>query len=189
MIYIFFPFFSFCECVCVCFCVWCCLYSCAFTICSRVLSVHFLFFSTVFSTCYHWWICVLVWLLSSFFFYYLTEIFFHNYFLFFILITTLFYFIFYLLLSFFSPFYSELCGWQALSAPARCQGCTSEVGKPSSGHWSTRDLPAPHNIKQRKSPRELHLNTKTQLQSMTSKLQCWTPYTKQLARQEHNPIH
>ena len=27
-----------------------------------------------------------------------------------------------------------------------------------------------------RSPRDLHLNTKTQLYSMTSKLQCWTPY-------------
>ena len=39
-IYIYFPFFSFCECVCVCFCVWFCLYSFDFTTCSRVLSVH-----------------------------------------------------------------------------------------------------------------------------------------------------
>ena len=37
------------------------------------------------------------------------------------------------------------------------------------------------------SPRDLRLNTKTQLHSMTSKLQCWTPHTKQLARQEYNP--
>ena len=62
----FFPFFSFCECVCVCVCVWFCLYSFAFTICPKVLSVLF-FFSIVFSTCYHWLICFLVWLLSSFF--------------------------------------------------------------------------------------------------------------------------
>ena len=39
------------------------------------------------------------------------------------------------------------------------------------------------------SPRDLHLNTKTQLHSTTSKLQCWTPYAKQLARQEHKPTH
>ena len=39
------------------------------------------------------------------------------------------------------------------------------------------------------SPRDLHLNAKTQLHSMTSKLQCWTPYAKQLARQEHKPTH
>ena len=39
------------------------------------------------------------------------------------------------------------------------------------------------------SPRELHLNTKTQLHSTTSKLQCWTPYAKQLAKQENNHTH
>ena len=39
------------------------------------------------------------------------------------------------------------------------------------------------------SPRDLHLNAKTQLHSTTSKLQCWTPYAKQLARQEHNTTH
>ena len=39
------------------------------------------------------------------------------------------------------------------------------------------------------SPRDLHLNDKTQLHSMSSKLQCWTPYAKQLARQEHSPTH
>ena len=37
------------------------------------------------------------------------------------------------------------------------------------------------------SPRDLHLNAKTQLHSTTSKLQSWTPHAKQLARQEHNP--
>ena len=39
------------------------------------------------------------------------------------------------------------------------------------------------------SPRDLHLNTKTQRHSTTIKLQCWTPYAKQLATQEHNPTH
>ena len=144
------------------------------------------FFCIVFSTCYNWWICFLVWLLSSFFlfFYYFKNIFliiifyFNNYFI-----------LFYLLLSFFSPFYSEPCGCQAFGAPARRQGCAPKVGEPSSGHWPTRDLPAPCNIKRRKSPRDLHLNAKTHLHSMTSKLQCWTPYAKQLARQEHNPPH
>ena len=100
------------------------------------------------------------------------------------------YFIFlFLFFFFFSTFYSEPCGRQALGAPARFQGCASEVGEPSSGHWSTRDLTAPHDIKRQKSPRDLHLKAKTQLHSTTSKLQCRTPYTKQLARQEHTPIH
>ena len=48
----------------------------------------------------------------------------------------------------------------------------------------------PHVISNGKSsPRDLHLNVKTQLHSMTSKLECWTPYAKQLARQEHKPTH
>ena len=32
------------------------------------------------------------------------------------------------------------------------------------------------------SPTDLHLNATTQLHSTTSKLQCWTPYAKKLAR-------
>ena len=77
----------------------------------------------------------------------------------------------------------------ALGTPARHQVCATEVGEPRSGNWSTRDLPGPRNIKRWKSPRYLHLKAKTQLHSTTSKLQCWTPYAKQLARQEYNPIH
>ena len=46
-IYIF-PFFSYCECVCVWFCVWFCPCSFAFTICPRVLSVHFFFYLKIF---------------------------------------------------------------------------------------------------------------------------------------------
>ena len=38
------------------------------------------------------------------------------------------------------------------------------------------------------SPRDLHLNAKTQLHSTTS-IQCWIPYAKQLAREEHNKTH
>ena len=38
-----------------------------------------------------------------------------------------------------------------------------------------------------RSPRDLCLNAKTQLHSMSSKPQCWTPHAKHLARQEHNP--
>ena len=97
MIYILFCFSSFCKYVCVCFSVWFCLYSFAFTICPRVLFVKYFFlvvfffgifciFSIVFSTCYRWWVCFLVWLLSSFFFYlfFITLKFFifNNYFLF-----------------------------------------------------------------------------------------------------------
>ena len=45
----------------------------------------------------------------------------------------------------------------------------------------------PHVISTGEStPRDLYLNIKTQLHSTTSKLQCWTPHAKQLARQEYN---
>ena len=129
-------------------------------------------------------------------FYYLKNIFLNFFFIiyldnFILFCFTLFYFILSssFFLSCFSPFYSEPCERQALGAPTRHQGSATEVGEPNSGHWSTRDLPAPRNIKWQKSPRDLHLNTKTQLHSTTSKLQCWTPYAKQLTRQEQNPIH
>ena len=39
------------------------------------------------------------------------------------------------------------------------------------------------------SPRDLCLNANTQLHSTTSRLQCWKPHAKQLARQEHNSTH
>ena len=97
---------------------------------------------------------VLGFCLSVFFVFYLKKMFFlNNYFLFFILITLFSFISLYFILSssfflsFFSPFYSEPCGGQALGAPARRQGCATEVGQPSSGHWSTRDLPAQRNIK------------------------------------------
>ena len=41
----------------------------------------------------------------------------------------------------------------------------------------------------KRSARDPHINAKTQLHPMASKFQCWTPYAKQLARQEHNPTH
>ena len=55
------------------------------------------------------------------------------------------------------------------------------------GPWETSQLHVILNSES--SPRDLHLNGKTQLHSTTSKLQCWTPYDKQQARQEHKPTH
>ena len=40
-----------------------------------------------------------------------------------------------------------------------------------------------------RSPRGLHLSTKTQLYPTAYKLQCWKPQAKQPVRQEHNPTH
>ncbi|KAJ8797052.1 hypothetical protein J1605_001862 [Eschrichtius robustus] len=69
--------------------------------------------------------------------------------------------------------------------------------RPEPLRWESRDqgtgppetsrLPVISNSES--SPRDLHLNSKNQLHSTTSKLHCWTPYAKQLARQERNPTH
>ena len=88
-IYYFFPFSSFWECVCVCFCVRFCLYRFAFTICLRVLSIHFFYFSVCFFTLN---------------FFSLFLIFFIFYFNNFIFCLTLFYFILFLFFLFFLPF-------------------------------------------------------------------------------------
>ena len=147
------------------------------------------FFTIVFSTCYHWWICFLVWLLSSFFLF-IFHYFLKNFFLiiFYFNNFILFYFIFFFLFLSFLPFILSRVDDRLLVLQPGIRA-VPEVGEPSSGHWSTKDHAAPCNIKWWKSPRDLHLNAKTQRHSMTSKLQCWTPYAKQLARQEHNPIH
>ena len=66
--------------------------------------------------------------------------------------------------------------------PLRWESRVQDIGPPETSR--------PHVISTcESSPRDLHLNAKTQLHLMTSKLQCWTPHAKQLARQEHNPTH
>ena len=67
--------------------------------------------------------------------------------------------------------------------------------RPQSLRWESRvqDTGPPetswlHVISNGKSsPRDLSLNTKTQLHSTTSRLQCWTPYAKQLADMNTTP--
>ena len=157
----------------------------------------FFFLSIVFSGCYHWWICFLVWLLSSFFlFYYLSIFYIFNNFLFFILII-LFYFVLFLLffLFFFLSFFLSLSF--LLSRVADRVVVFQSSVRPEPLRWEGRvqDTDPPetswlHIISNgESSPRALHLNAKTQLYSMTSKLQCRTLYAKQLSRQEHNPTH
>ena len=82
-----------------------------------------------------------------------------------------------------------LSGWQSQGGPAGCQACVSELGELSSGHGSSETSHLYVISNGKSSPRDLHLNAKTQLHSMTRKLNCWTPYAKELARQEHNAIH
>ena len=113
---------------------------------------------------------------------------FNNLFLFFTLIT-LFYFIFSFSLSFFLPFLLSCVAdrvWVlrpgVRPVPLKCESRVQDIGPPETSRL--------HILSNGKSsPRDLHINAKTQLHSATSKLQCWTPYAKQLARQEHNPTH
>ena len=69
--------------------------------------------------------------------------------------------------------------------PRRWESQVQDIGPPetSQSHVISNGKSSPRDL------RDLHLNAKTQLHSTTSKLQCWTPYAKQLARQEHNPTH
>ena len=115
-------------------------------------------------------------------------------FLFFISITIfyLFIYLFFLpsfFLSFFSPFLLSreadrvLVLWPGVkSVSLRWESQIQDTGPPE-----TSQLHVISNGES--SPRDLHLNTKTQLWSTTNKLQCWTPHAKQVVRQEHNPIH
>ena len=130
--YIFFPFFSFCGCVRICVFVWFCLFRFAYTICPRVLTVCvlglfvclFSFYKCVYVSLYQF-ACLVLLLPFGLVFYRFVGV-------------------------FFFLFSSKPCGWQGLNAPARCQARASEMGEPSPGHWTTRDLLAPYNINQRK---------------------------------------
>ena len=132
---------SLCDCVCISLLLQLVLGFC--------LSVYFILF----------YFCILLCLLSlvNLFLVWLLSAFFLSFFLLFLFLM-LFYFnnflnfiyLFFFCSFFFSPFSSELCGWQGLCAPAGCQACASEAGEPSSVNRSTRDLLAPCNIKQQK---------------------------------------
>ena len=64
----FFPLFSFCVYEYASVCDFLCIALLSPFVLGFCLSVSFLlFFCIVFSACYHWWICFLVWLFSSLF--------------------------------------------------------------------------------------------------------------------------
>ena len=137
------------------------------------------FFCIVFRACYHRWICFLVWLLSSFFFYYFLIF----------LFLIIFYFNNFIYLFIYLPFLLSCVADRVLvlrlgvrPVPLRWESRVQDIDPPETS-WL-------HIISNgESSPRDLHLSAKTQLHSTISRLQCWTPYAKQLARQEHNPMH
>ena len=162
-------------------------------------------FSIVFSTCYHWWICFLVWLLPSFFLFFFITFYFlifnFNNFLFFSLSFFLpsfllfflpsflsFFLLSFFLLSFslsfflFLPFLLSrvadrvLVLWLGVRPePLRWESWVQNIRPPETS-W-----PQVISIGE-SSPRDLHLNAKTQLHPTASKLQCWTPHANELAR-------
>ena len=130
--------------------------------------------------------------LSSFFLsflYFTTFLFLILFLLFFILITLFYYILYFSFLSFFFflPFLLSCVADRVLvlrpgvrPVPLRWESQVQDI--------SPAETSQLYIISNSESfPRDLHLNAKTQLHSTTSKLQCWTPYAKQLARQEHNP--
>ena len=138
------------------------------------VSDFYVYLCLVFSACYHWWICLLVWLHSSFFILFILIIFF-NILIFF--------------LSFLLPFLLSHVADRILvlqpgvrPQPLRCESQIQDIGPPETSRPQVISIGE-------SSPRDLHLNAKTQLHSMAIKFQCWTPHAKQLARQEHNPTH
>ena len=92
-------------------------------------------------------------------------------------------------LSFFLPFVLSrvadrvLMPWPGVTPePLRWGSWVQDTGPPETSR--------PHVLPIGESPpRDLHLNAKSQIHPVASKLQCWMPHAKQLARQEHNPTH
>ena len=131
-------------------------------------------------------ISFLVWLLSSFFLsFFLLLLFSFNIFFYF----NYFILFFFLSFFFFLPFLRSrvadrvLVLWPGVrSEPLRWESQVQDTGPTETSQ--------PHIISNGKSsPRDVHVKAKTQLHSTTSKLQCWTPYAKQPARQEHKITH
>ena len=111
-----------------------------FAVCDWLVSDLHVYHSLVFSTCYHWWVCLLVWLLSFFLISFFILIIFYK----------IFYFNNFLFFSFFLSFSFSLFFWAVWLTGSWCSGRVSGLslwgGRASSGHWTTRDLLTPCNI-------------------------------------------
>ena len=124
--------------------------------------------------------------LAALFFFLLLKknfFYFNSFFNFIFLIFKFFFFLFFLPFLLSRVADRVLVLWPAVrTGPLRWESRVQDFGPPETS-W-------PHVISiGERCPRDLYLNGKTQLHSTASKLQCWTPHAKQLARQEHNPIH
>ena len=149
-------------------------------VCDWFVSAFQVYLSLDCSACYHWWICLLVWMLFSFI----------NLFIKFYYFLILIYYLFYL---FFLPFFPPFL----LSRVADRVLVLQPGVRPDTPRWESRvqdirwpETSQPHVISiSERSPRDPYLNTETQLHPTASKLQCWISHARQLARQEHKPTH
>ena len=122
-----------------------------FAVCDWFGFDFYVYLSVVFSACYHWWICLLVWVLSSFLLLLLIFNYFNNY---------LFYFYFFFL-SFFLPFLLSCVGDRVLvlqpgvrPEALRWERRVRDIGPPETSQ--------PHVISiGESSPRDLSFNNKT----------------------------
>ena len=129
------------------------------------------------SACYHWWICLFVWLLSSFFYYFLIFLIFS------------FYFNNFILFLLFLPFLlSHVADRVLVIQPGvrpehlRWESRVQDIGPPETSQAQIISIGE-------SSPRDLCLKAKNQHHPMASKFQCWMPHANQLARKEYNHTH
>ena len=142
------------------------------------------------------WLSLLVWLLTSFLFLLLFFLFLSVCVFLWVFLSVQFSFYhlsrgFVCLFDFFPPppflphaaAFGVLVLWSVVGPETpRWESQVQEIGQPENS-WL-------HGILISESfSRGFHHNTKTQINPMASKLQCWTRHMKQLERQEHNPTN
>ena len=144
-----------------------------FAVCDWLVSHFYVYLSIVFSACHYCWICLLVWLLSFFYYIFIS--------IFFFILISLFNFIYFSFFLFFLPFLLSQVAEKVLvlrpgvrPEPLKLERLVQDIGPPQTSQHHVISIGG-------SSPRFLHLNAKTQIHSMTSTLQCWTPHAK-LAR-------
>ena len=159
-------------------------------VCDWLVSDFYVHISIVLSACYHWWMCLLVLILSFFII---------NILIFFVLIVFKFlnfnYLILfiYLLKKFFFFLFFFLFFWTVWLTGSWCSGLVSGLslwgGRAEFRTLDHQTSRANVISNDKSSPRDLRLNAKTQFYPKASKQCYWMPHAKQLARQEHNPTY
>ena len=169
--------------LCVILSVYLCLYHLSYcSVCP------FFFFSIVFTACYHWWTCFLVWLLS------LSFPFFYYYFIFLFLIIKKKYFNNFILFYLFISLFFSLFFWARWLTESWCSSQVSGLSL-----WSRRGKfrtlahqrpPNPMWYQTAKALSEISISTpRPSFTQRPASYSAGHPMPKKLARQEHNPTH